>query len=165
MPPEAHFDLSTIDQSRVLVDREGIRRVNPQRFEMEHLDGILHHDRDQGIVVGFKDVREDEFWVRGHMPGMPLLPGVIMCEAAAQLGSYYAMTHGMFGPHSILGLGGLDDVRFRGPVRPGDRLILVAKAVRVKPRQSIFDVQGFVGGGMVFHAQVIGIRLDAPPGE
>lgn len=164
MPPELHFDLNSIDQSRVLVDREGIRRVNPQRFEMEHIDGILHLDREAGVAVGFKDVRDDEFWVRGHMPGMPLLPGVIMCEAAAQLGSYYAMSGGMLGPNSILGLGGLEDVRFRGPVRPGDRLILVAKTVRLKPRQSVFDVQGFVKDSMVFHAQVIGIRLDSPIG-
>ena len=165
MPPEVHFDLSTIDPGKVLYDRAAIRRVNPQRFEMEHLDGILHIDLEQKLIVGFKDVRADEFWVRGHMPGMPLLPGVIMCEAAAQLGSFYAVMAGVYGRNGVLGLGGLEDVRFRGPVRPGDRLMLVAKPIRVKSRQSIFDVQGFVAGSMVFHAQVIGIRLEAPPGD
>ena len=85
MPPEPHFNPSTIDFNHVVVDREAIRRVNPQRFEMEHLNGIVHIDREKNLIIGYKDVRADEFWVRGHMPDYPLLPGVLMCEAAAQL--------------------------------------------------------------------------------
>jgi 3-hydroxyacyl-[acyl-carrier-protein] dehydratase len=50
-------------------------------------------------------------------------------------------------------------VRFRNPVRPGDRLLLVGKAIRLNRRQTIFNVQGFVGGTMVFHADVIGVPL------
>ena len=52
---------------------------------MEQLDGHRPPRPEQHLVVGYKDVRADEFWVRGHMPGNPLLPGVLMCEAAAQL--------------------------------------------------------------------------------
>ena len=84
MPPEAHFDLSTLDQTKVIADHDAIRKVNPQRFEMEQLDGILFFDRERALMIGYKDVRPDEFWVRGHMPGMPLMPGVIMCESAAR---------------------------------------------------------------------------------
>ncbi len=50
-------------------------------------------------------------------------------------------------------------MRFRAPVRPGDRLVMVAKGVKLHRRQSIFDVQGFVGSTMVFHAQVIGVPM------
>jgi 3-hydroxyacyl-[acyl-carrier-protein] dehydratase len=62
----------------------------------------------------------------------------------------------------------MENVRFRGPVRPGDRLVLVGKAVSVHRRQSTFNVQGFVGASMVFHADVIGVPmkqrdLDAGP--
>ena len=85
MPPELHFDLAQIDFTRVVGDAEAIRKVNPQRFEMEQLDGVVHLDIVNKIVIGYKDVRYDEFWVRGHMPGYPLLPGVLMCEASAQL--------------------------------------------------------------------------------
>src|SRR6266403_2258395 len=96
MPPVLHLDPSTVDFSRVLVDKEGLRKTNPQRFEMEHLDTVLYLDREQHVLVGYKDVRPDEFWVRGHMPGYPLLPGVLMCEASAQLCSYYTMTQHAF---------------------------------------------------------------------
>ena len=54
---------------------------------MEHLNGVNYYDHN-GKIVGYKDVREDEFWVEGHIPGRPLLPGVIMIEAAAQLASF-----------------------------------------------------------------------------
>ena len=56
------------------------------------LDGIVLIDPGRHLIVGYKDVRPDEFWVRGHMPGFPLLPGVLMCEAAAQLSCYYAVS-------------------------------------------------------------------------
>lgn len=161
MPPEAHFDVATLDQSKVLADRDAIRAVNPQRYEMEHLDGVFFIASDGSYAIGFKDVRSDEFWVRGHMPGMPLLPGVIMCEAAAQLCAYYAKMKGVIEPGCMLGFGGMEEVRFRGTVRPGDRLILVSKGERLKRRQSIFDVQGFVNGTMVFHGKVIGVPLAA----
>jgi 3-hydroxyacyl-[acyl-carrier-protein] dehydratase len=163
MPPVAHFDVSQVDMTHVVADKEAIRQVNPQRFEMEHLDCIVFLDVAQQILIGYKDVRADEFWVRGHMPGFPLMPGVIMCEAAAQLCSYYTMKYGIV-DGDFIGFGGLENVRFRGTVRPGDRLILVGKATKMHRRQSIFNVQGFVGSTMVFHGDVIGVPLSRKQG-
>ena len=160
MPPELHFDPSRLDVSNVVADREAIRAVNPQRFEMEQLTAIVHVDTAGQIIAGYKDVRPDEFWVRGHMPGDPLLPGVLMCEAAAQLCSYYISTHGLM-QGDYIGFGGLENVRFRGVVRPGDRLLLVGKALRINRRQAVFNVQGFVGSTMAFHAQIIGVPMSA----
>lgn len=162
MPPIALIEPAAIDYTRVLADREAIRSVNSQRFEMEQLDGVVLIDRAQQMIVGFKDVSEDEFWVRGHMPGYPLLPGVLMCEAAAQLTSYYCHLEKMI-EDGFIGFGGMEDVKFRGVVKPGDRLVLVAKAVKLHRRQTIFETQGFVGLDMVFQARVIGvpIRSDA----
>src|SRR5947209_4676848 len=134
MPPVLHFNPADVDYDRVLADREAIRQVNPQRFEMEQLTAILHLDLEQQLVVGYKDVQPDEFWVRGHMPNYPLMPGVLMCEAAAQLCGYYIVTQGLL--HSdFIGFGGMENVRFRSLVRPGDRLLLVGKALRVNRRQ------------------------------
>ncbi len=158
MPPVALVDPSTIDTARVLVDREGIHRYNPQRFEMEQLTAIVLVDLKAKLIIGYKDVGDDEFWVRGHMPNYPLMPGVLICEAAAQLSSYYCKAAGMF-ESGFVGFGGMEDVRFRGQVRPGDRLVLVGKGVRVHRRHSIFEVQGFVGANMVFHGKVIGVML------
>jgi 3-hydroxyacyl-[acyl-carrier-protein] dehydratase len=125
---------------------------------MEQIDGIVYIDDSERIIIGFKDVRPDEFWTRGHMPGYPLLPGVLMCEAAAQLCSYYTVTRHLL-QGDFIGFGGLEDVRFRAPVRPGDRLVLVGKATRFDRRRTVFNVQGFVATTMVFHGDVIGVPL------
>src|SRR4051794_37322062 len=132
MPPPAHLDPTSIDLNRVIADRAAIRRVNPHRFDMEQLDAVVLLDPERGLIVGYKDVRPDEFWVPAHFPGRPMLPGVLMCEAAAQLGSYYAVALRVIEPETqMLVFGGLENVRFRGVVRPGDRLVLVSKVVRL----------------------------------
>jgi len=158
MPPAPLVDPANIDTSRVLVDQEGIGRFNPQRFEMVQLNGIVHLDLEKKLVIGYKDVGADEFWVRGHMPDYPLMPGVLMCEAAAQLCSFYS---GQIPLHhqGFIAFGGMEDVRFRGRVRPGDRLVLVAKAVRLHRRQTMFECQGFVGTNMVFQGKIIGVPM------
>lgn len=128
---EELVDWAIVDSNPLLVGIEGVRKFNPQRFEMEQLSGILYEDAEKKICVGYKDVAPDEFWTRGHMPGMPLMPGVLMCEAAAQLASYYVQSHDMLGAE-MLGFGGLEEVRFRGPVRPGDRLIIACQLLKVR---------------------------------
>src|SRR6266478_8936600 len=158
MPPELHFDPARLDLNHVLADQEAIRKVNPQRFEMEQLTAIVYLDVVNHLIAGYKDVRADEFWVRGHLPNYPLLPGALMCEAAAQLCSYYIATLG----HTrgdFIGFGGLEKVRFRGQVRPGDRLLLIGKVTKLHRRQTIFNVQGFVGSKLVFNGDVIGVPL------
>src|SRR5688572_14088532 len=89
MPPQLLYDISGIDLNKVLFDQEAIRLVNPQRGDMEHLNAIVHVSAERGEIIGYKDVRDDEFWVPGHIPGRPLLPGVIMIEAAAQVSAFF----------------------------------------------------------------------------
>jgi 3-hydroxyacyl-[acyl-carrier-protein] dehydratase len=161
MPPPLHLDPTQLDLTRIVADQEAIRSVNPQRFEMEQLNAIVLLDPEQQIIAGYKDVGPDEFWVRGHLPGYPLMPGVIMCEAAAQLCSYYLHTQRVMGD-DFIGFSGLENTRFRSPVRIGDRLVLIGKAVRLSRRLGHFSVQGFVGGTMVFHADVLGVPLSRP---
>ncbi len=161
MPPIALVDPATIDTSRVLVDWEGIYRDIPQRFEMAQLTAIVFMDPKHKLIIGYKDVAADEFWVRGHMPDYPLMPGVLICEAAAQLASYYCKVNGL-SDNGFVGFGGMEDVRFRGQVRPGDRLVLVSQAVRLHRRHSMFEVQGFVEANMVFHGKIIGVTISTP---
>ncbi|RUL88865.1 3-hydroxyacyl-ACP dehydratase FabZ family protein [Tautonia sociabilis] len=163
MPPVAIIPPSEIDLDRVVADQEQIRRFNPQRFEMEQLSAIVHIDTDEHLIVGYKDITDDEFWCRGHIPGFPLMPGVLICEVAAQLCSYYCQAVRLV-PDGFLGFGGLEDVRFRGQVRPGDRLVIVGKAQRLHRRQTIFDTQGFVDDTMVYHGRIIGVPIIATEG-
>lgn len=161
MPPEVMFDVSTVDDGRVLFNIDQIREVNPQRFEMEQLTAIVHIDLEQNLIVGYKDVTDQEFWVRGHMPGFPLMPGVIMCEAGAQLGGFFSKKH-LVPVGSFVVFGGMEEVRFRGQVKPGDRFWIVSKAVKVNRRQVVNQVQGFVDGKMVFEGTLIGMPFTAP---
>ena len=154
------IDLSEIDLDRVIADQDEIRRHNPQRFEMEQLTAIVFDDFDRKICVGYKDITENEFWVRGHMPGMPLMPGVLMCEAAAQMCSYYAHKHHLLGESKVVGFGGLEDVRFRDPVRVGDRLVVVCKMLKVRAGQLIVcRFQCFVRQSMVADGKIKGVAL------
>ena len=160
MPPKPLVDFSQIDLNRIEDDIEGIRRFNQQRFEMEMLSGIIHYDQPGGCVVAFRDASMQDFWVRGHIPGRPLMPGVLICECAAQACSYFygrSANPGQSG--RFMGFAGLEGVRFRGPVLPGDRLIMVAKLREMKSRISSFDCQGFVKGHMVFDGTINGIIL------
>jgi 3-hydroxyacyl-[acyl-carrier-protein] dehydratase len=159
MPPKLLFDISGIDLDADRVDQEGIRQVNPQRGEMEQLNGINWYSQD-GQILGYKNVGADEFWVAGHIPGRPLLPGVLMIEAAAQLCSYY--TKAVMGWKGFIGFGGVGECRFRLPVAPGVRLYLLAMRQSNRHRRVVSQVQGMVNGQLVFEAQIIGAVMDAP---
>ncbi|MBP90450.1 MAG: beta-hydroxyacyl-ACP dehydratase [Planctomycetaceae bacterium] len=153
------FDFATLDFDKPTADIETIRKYNPQRFEMEHLTAIVHEDPENHICVGYKDVTEDEFWIRGHMPGIPLMPGVIMLEAAAQLCSYLVQRYDLLGT-KMVGFGGLEDVRFRDPVLPGDRLILLCELIKARRmRMMISRFQGVVGDKIVFEGKIKGIPI------
>lgn len=159
MPPSFLYDLNQIDFSKTVYDIEAIRRVNPQRNQMEHLTAIVHIDQENNGVVGYKDITEEEFWVPGHMPGFPLMPGVIICEAAAQLAGFYARKYNLLGG-DFLGFGGMDEVRFRAPVFPGCRLILMARCTKLRPNiRAVNTVQGVVDGKMVFSGSIIGVPI------
>jgi len=151
-------DFSEFDLNRVIATQGDIRRYNLQRYEMEQLTAIVFEDPASGRCAGYKDVTDQEFWVRGHMPGYPLMPGVMMCEAAAQLCSYYSAVRKLV-KGDFMGFGGLENVRFRAAVHVGDRLLLIGKGLKIHPRQATFNVQGFVRDSMVFHADVIGVPL------
>ena len=158
MPPVPILDVSKIDQSKVLLTRDQIYQVNPHRHEFQVLDGIFLIDTQAGVIAGYKDAGKDDFWVRCHIPGRPLMPGVLMIEAAAQMVGYYVMSRPGF--EGFLGFGGVDKVKFRGQVVPGDRLIIAAllKEMRGK-RRNVAETQGFVNGQMVFEAVVTGIVI------
>lgn len=157
------YDFSTFDLDTVLYDIEAIREVNPQRFEMEHLTAVVHVDSEEHGIVAYKDVTPDEFWVRGHMPNFPLMPGVIQCEAGAQTAGFYARKTNLLGDGDyFLGFGGMDGIRFKRPVQVGDRLVLMVKSTKVKKGMlAKFDLQGWVADEIAFLGSMIGVPIDS----
>jgi 3-hydroxyacyl-[acyl-carrier-protein] dehydratase len=159
MPPALLVDLSSIDlTAKPLFDREAICKVNPQQYEMQHLDGILWYDRDKALILGYKDVTNHEFWIRGHIPGRPLMPGVIQIESAAQLLSFFVKQ--IYQEGGFVGFGGIEKAKFRATIEPGCRLYLLGHITEIRPgRKYVCDVQGVVNDSLAFEATISGMKV------
>lgn len=151
-------DPGEVDCSRLLYTRQQIYEVLPQQYEFAQLDGIVRLDVDNRLAIGFRDVRPDEWWCRGHMPGKPLFPGVLMVECAAQLAAF--ATHFVqSGAAGFVGFGGIDKAKFRDAVEPPARIILACRGTEVRPRRIICETQAYRDGEIVFEATITGLRL------
>jgi 3-hydroxyacyl-[acyl-carrier-protein] dehydratase len=158
MPPKPLIDLDSLDPGKLLLSRQDIYRVCPHRHEFQMLDGILLLDREHELIAGVKNIRPDEFWVRGHIPGRPILPGVLMIETAAQLVSFYVGSDPEFyREDGFMGFGGVTDVKFRGAVVPGDQLIMLSQMIEMRSRRFVGSTQGFVRGQMVYEGVIAGM--------
>jgi 3-hydroxyacyl-[acyl-carrier-protein] dehydratase len=159
MPAVALFDRSVIDLSKTVADLDEIRACNPQRFEMEQLSRIVHLDMKTGEVAGVLEIPEDPWWARGHIPGRPLMPGVLMLECAAQLCSFAIRRTYTDPAHAsrFFGFGGLEAVKFRNVIFPSDTLLILARPVELRARRAIYQTQGYTNDRMCFEARIIGM--------
>ena len=158
MPPAFLFDLSKIDlNAEPIFNQKNILQINPQSFEMQQLDGILWYDKEKLLVLGYKDVTENEFWIRGHIPERPLMPGVIMIECAAQVLSFFVRK--ICGVDAFIGFASIDSAKFRATVIPGQRLYLLGHLTKFKSRKYSAHIQGVVDGTMVFETHVSGMKV------
>ena len=151
------FDISAVDWKGVAVSADEVGRLNPQCGHMRQLDHLVWISPNWTEAVGVKYVRHDEFWVPCHIPGRPLLPGVLMIEAAAQLCSvqYKKKT----GNLAFLGFIRCDNIAFRGQVVPGDNLYLLGKEISYGARRFISGVQAIVNEKVVFEGEITGMVL------
>jgi len=149
------FDLSTIDLDAMAVPPDEVGRINPQAGHMRHLDHVIWMARDYSQSLGVKRVRHDEFWVAGHIPGRPLMPGVLMIEAGAQLASvaYRHRTRN----NQFMAFTHIDNAVFRCQVVPGNTLYLLAQERKFQPRRFICDIQGVVNDALAFEATISGM--------
>jgi len=157
MAPSLLFDISGVDLDKVIYDVPAIEAVNPHRGNLRLLDGICYESEDCVDYVAYKDIGDDEFWVEGHIPGRPIFPGVLMIEAAAQLSSFITLKK--LGDEAFMGFAGVDEVKFRGQVVPGDRFVLVVRETEHRRRRSVSRAQGLVNGSLVFEGKITGMPM------
>jgi 3-hydroxyacyl-[acyl-carrier-protein] dehydratase len=100
-----------------------IEGLIPHRWPMLMVDRIVEYDPEAKRIVGIKGITATEWWAQGHFPGLPILPGVLQVEALAQTMAVYVAKQPGFGDRIGL-FAGIDDVRFKRIVVPGDLLRL-----------------------------------------
>jgi 3-hydroxyacyl-[acyl-carrier-protein] dehydratase len=160
MPAEPLFDYKRFNYDKPLYDLNAIRKMNAQRHEMEQLTGIVWIDEAEQGIIGFRDYTDDEFWIKGHMPGFPLLPGVLLCESAAQLCAFFVRKHDLLKAGDFMGFGGMDEIRFRQAVFPPNRVIFLAKGIRIRPRVvAQFKIQAYVNDTLAMEGSLLGVPI------
>jgi 3-hydroxyacyl-[acyl-carrier-protein] dehydratase len=140
--------------SEVVLSLKRIKEMMPHREPFLFLDAITK--LEPNLIEGYRDIRADEFYFAGHFPGMPVMPGVLMVEAIAQAGILLVceVKEQRRGRKTLFA--GIEKVRFRRQVQPGDRLLLSADIVN--GRSSVYKIHGTakVGDELACEAVVIG---------
>ena len=133
--------------------------VLPHRPPFLFVDRITELDAGTG-AVGWWKLTGDEWFFLGHFPGRPTLPGVLMCEAIAQVGAYAVLAGGRL-PGKLPLFGGLDGARFRRQVVPGDELELVVELGRMSARAGKGRGRALVDGAVACECELMFVLVDA----
>lgn len=144
------------------LDINSVQRILPHRFPMLMIDRVLEIEGDKR-AVGIKNVTANEPFFQGHYPRHPIMPGVLIIEAMAQLGGIL-LSQKLEHTGKIAVLLSLDNVKFRRPVAPGDQLVLEARANRVRARTGDVTCRAEVAGDLAAEAEIRFMLVDADPG-
>ncbi|MCP4590444.1 MAG: UDP-3-O-[3-hydroxymyristoyl] N-acetylglucosamine deacetylase [bacterium] len=147
----------TLEPAAVGIHR--IQRILPHRYPFLMVDRILEIHGTQR-VVGIKNVTINEEFFQGHYPGQPIMPGVLILEAMAQIGGIL-LAQELEHKGKVAVLLSMDKVKFRRAVMPGDQLLLTAEALRVKSRSGHVKTDAHVGTELVAEALIKFMMADA----
>lgn len=113
---------------------DDIHRLLPHRYPFSLVDRIIKYVPEK-LAVGIKNVTFNEPHFQGHFPGRPIMPGVLIVEAMAQVGGIVLCQMPEFPENGLFMFAGIDKVRFRRPVVPGDQLIMTVELLSIKRRR------------------------------
>lgn len=143
------------------MDIRRIQRILPHRYPMLLVDRVLEIVGGEK-AVGIKNVTFNDIFFQGHYPGTPIMPGVLIVEAMAQLGGLL-LSQKLEHTGKLAVLLSMDKVKMRQPVVPGDQLLLEAVAVRVKSRTGHVRCKAFVEDKLACEADIKFMLVDAEP--
>jgi len=135
------------------LDIQDIMKLLPHRYPFLLVDRVTEIVPNEKIVA-YKNLTFNEPFFQGHFPDFPVMPGVLICEAMAQAGGVLFHYSQKTDSDSLFMFAGLDKVRFRRPVRPGDRLDIVVGDVRVRRTILKMKAQALVDGELACEAEM-----------
>ena len=130
---EAEANSNNTPAARATLSIEEIHQLLPHRYPFSLVDRIIQYVPGKS-AIGIKNVSFNEPHFQGHFPGKPIMPGVLIVEAMAQVGGV-VLTQMPDLPEGLFMFAGIDKVRFRRPVFPGDQLVMTVELLRVKHRR------------------------------
>ncbi len=161
------LELNELDSRQALLSRDAaldirkIQRILPHRYPMLLVDRVLKIEGDEK-AIGIKNVTFNDIFFQGHYPGTPIMPGVLIVEAMAQLGGLL-LSQKLEHTGKLAVLLSMDKVKMRHPAVPGDQLILEAVTVRVKSRTGHVRCKAFVQEKLAAEADIKFMLVDAEP--
>ena len=142
------------------IDIQGIMELLPHRFPILLVDRILDYERGQWIR-GIKNISMGDQVFQGHFPKRPVFPGVLIVEAMAQTGGCLMMMDIEDRAKKVIFFMGIDAVKFRKPVVPGDQLVMEAKVIQLRGKIAKLRGEAFVNGVKVAEAEFMSMLMDA----
>lgn len=146
----------------MIMNVQDIQKILPHRYPFLLVDKILELDFDEHTIVAQKNVTINEDFFNGHFPNQPLMPGVLIIEAMAQATAILGIklmggdTHNMeVEGEKIFVLAGIDNVRIKRPVVPGDVLIIKSKIGKTKRGVCLAKAETYVDGQLICSADLI----------
>ncbi|CRG94952.1 beta-hydroxyacyl-ACP dehydratase, putative [Plasmodium gallinaceum] len=132
------------------IDIEDIKNTLPHRYPFLLVDKVLHIEPNKKII-GVKQVSVNENFFNGHFPEKPIMPGVLQIEALAQLGGVLCLKSEENQKNNLFLFAGVDGVRWKKPVLPGDTLVMEVEQISFKPSLGIAKLRGvgYVNGNVV----------------
>jgi beta-hydroxyacyl-ACP dehydratase FabZ len=146
------------------IDLQGIMDLLPHRYPILLVDRILDFE-PKAWIRGLKNVSFNEEVFQGHFPSRPVFPGVYIVEAMAQTGGCLLLQEIEDRARKVIYFMGIDGVKFRKPVLPGDQLVMEVKVLQLKGRICKMRGEAFVDGQKVAEAEFMSMLMDLAEGE
>ena len=148
-----------MNSEAALIDIQEILDFLPHRYPFLLVDRVIEYQAGERIVA-IKNVTFNEPFFQGHFPGVPIMPGVLIIESMAQAGGVLVFKTLPDRDRKLVFFMGINNARFRRPVRPGDQLRIEMDVVRVKKRFGKLQGKAFVDGKLVSEADILFSLVD-----
>ncbi|MFQ5878549.1 MAG: 3-hydroxyacyl-ACP dehydratase FabZ [Acidobacteriota bacterium] len=153
-----------MEESRSALDLRRILEILPHRYPFLLVDRIVSIEESRRIV-GVKNVTANEPFFQGHFPGNPIMPGVLIVEAMAQVGAVLLLRGVRDRHRKLVYFAGIDQARFRRPVIPGDQIRFEVEVLKARARTARLRGRAYVGSDLAAEAELLSSMVDRDGGS